>query len=46
VRSLIAGDQDRDAEEVTVPGSVEGFEINDLSVLSHVLIDPQAARLV
>jgi hypothetical protein len=29
---LIARDQGRDAQEMTVPGSVEGFEISDLSV--------------
>jgi hypothetical protein len=44
--SLVARDQGRDAEEVPVPGSVEGFEIGDLSVLLHIPIDPQAARLV
>jgi hypothetical protein len=43
---VIAGNQDCDAKEVTVPGSVEGFEISGLSVLPHVLIDPQAAGLV
>jgi len=34
---LIARNQDRDAKEVTVPGSVEGFEISDLRALSHAL---------
>jgi hypothetical protein len=43
---VIARDQDRDPEEMTVPGSVDGFEIGDLSVLPHVFTDPQAARLV
>jgi hypothetical protein len=31
---------------VAVPGSVEGLEVGGLSVLPHVLIDPQAARFV
>jgi hypothetical protein len=44
--SFVARDQGRDAKEVPVSGSVEGCEIGVLSVLLHISIDPQAARLV
>jgi hypothetical protein len=39
-------DQNRDAEEMAVPGSVESFQISDVGILSHAPIDPQVARLV